>query len=140
MTSKGLKIYSDGGSRGNPGPAAAAFVVIRDGKVIYKEYKYLGETTNNFAEHFGVLMAITWFKRKLGDEKRNAVTFFLDSQLVANQLSGKYKVKSKRLKPLVLRIKILESTLSQSIHYTSVPRDKNKLADYLVNKALDEKS
>ncbi|MFV1917086.1 MAG: ribonuclease HI family protein [Patescibacteria group bacterium] len=137
MATKSIKIYSDGGARGNPGPAAAAFVVISDGRVNYKKAKYLGEATNNVAEYCGVLMALDWLvKDKVVSVKK--IGFYLDSELVANQLSGNYKVKNENLKTLILKIKKLEEKSGINIVYKSVPRSKNKLADYLVNEVLDE--
>lgn len=140
MTKKGLKIYSDGGARGNPGPAAAAFVAILEGKVIYKKSKYLGIKTNNFAEYSGVFMAFNWLTKENELKGDRAVVFYLDSELVAKQLLGKYKVKNKTLKPFVSKIKKMENTLDLNISYEVVPRDKNKLADFLVNEVLNEKS
>ena len=138
MKSKGLKIYSDGGARGNPGRAASAFVVIEEGKVIYKKSRYLGKTTNNFAEYTGVRMALDWLRKEYKKKGGERITIYVDSQLVVKQLSGEYKVKSKSLEPLVLKIKKLEKIVGMVISYRSVPREKNKLADYLVNKVLDE--
>ncbi|MCH7640579.1 ribonuclease HI family protein [Patescibacteria group bacterium] len=140
MISKGLKIYSDGGARGNPGPSASAFVVIEEGKVIFKKSKYLGKNTNNFAEYTGVRMALDWLRKKYKKKGGERITLNVDSQLVVKQLSGEYKVKSKNLKPLILKIKELEKTVGARINYLSVPREKNKLADYLVNEVLDENS
>lgn len=140
MTANSLIIYSDGGARGNPGPAASAFIVIKNGKLFYKKSSYLGRATNNFAEYSGVVMALDWLREKYSGGTNEHVTIVLDSELVTKQLSGKYRVKSNRLKPLILKIRKLEKQIDKKIVYKSVTRDKNKLADYLVNKALDEKS
>lgn len=140
MTKNNLIIYSDGGARGNPGPAASAFVVLKNGKLFYKKSSYLGKTTNNFAEYSGVVMALEWLTKNYKSGRNEPVTLVLDSELVARQLSGKYKVKSKRLKPLIYIIRKLEKKLDKKINYKTVSRDKNKLADSLVNKTLDEKS
>ena len=140
MKSSGLKIYCDGGARGNPGPSASAFVVIEEGKVIFKKSKYLGKNTNNYAEYTGVRMALDWLRKKYKKKGGERITIYIDSQLVAKQLSGEYKVKSKNLEPLILKIKKIEKIVGMVISYRSVPREKNKLADYLVNKALDENS
>lgn len=145
-----LKIYSDGGARGNPGPAAAAFVVIDKGKVVFNRSKYLGVTTNNVAEYEGVIMALNWLAENSSKLNKKNAHFFLDSELVVNQLSGEYKVKSQNLRPLVEKAKKLEREItgeifskdgdSVNLAYKSVPRAENKLADYLVNKTLDENS
>ncbi len=133
-----VKIYSDGGARGNPGPAAAAFVVIKNGRVIHHQTKYLSTTTNNFAEYMAVLMALAWLDQNIKEIEAEEVEYFIDSELVAKQLSGIYKVKSKKLKQLVERIKAIEKKIDSDINYKLVPRSKNKLADHLVNKTLDE--
>lgn len=134
-----LKIYCDGGARGNPGPAAAAFVVIKNATVEHKEAEYLGERTNNEAEYAAVIMALNWLRdnNRLTTEKE--VVFYLDSELVVKQLSGEFKIKSKKLLPKFLLAKELEKVIGFKIVYISVPREKNKLADFLVNKALDQK-
>lgn len=140
MSKDGLKIYCDGGARGNPGPAAAAFVVVDNGKAVYKGSRYLGVTTNNVAEYKAVLMALSWLinnSQKVGSDR---VYFFLDSQLVTRQLTGDYKIKSRNLKPLLVKIKKLEGKGNFNAIYKSVPRTKNRLADFLVNKVLDQKA
>lgn len=130
-----LKIFCDGGARGNPGPAASAIVVSKDGKVIFKNSKYLGVATNNVAEYNAVLLGLNYLEKNPSD-----VTFVLDSELVTNQLSGNFKVKNENLKKLFQGIKFLENKLKTKISYTHVLREKNRLADFLVNKALDENS
>jgi ribonuclease HI len=131
-----LKIYCDGGARGNPGPGASAFIVEKEGKVVFKQGKYLGRTTNNAAEYQGVLMAMSWLKKNHGETEE--INFVLDSELVANQLSGKFKIKNENLRNLFYSIKEIEKSLPIKIFYQAVPRSKNKLADLLVNQTLDE--
>ena len=133
-----LLVYCDGGARGNPGPAAAAIVVEKDGKVIHKESKYLGRGTNNEAEYSGAILGLEWVSKNLTNEGR--ITFILDSQLVANQLSGKFKVKNENLRNRYFTAKALEKNISAEINYESVSRERNKIADFLVNKELDENS
>ena len=133
-----LLVYCDGGARGNPGPAAAAIVVEKDGKVIHKESKYLGRGTNNEAEYSGAILGLEWVSKNLTNEGR--ITFILDSQLVANQLSGKFKVKNENLRNRYFTAKTLEKNISAEINYESVSRERNKIADFLVNKELDENS
>ena len=133
-----LFVYCDGGARGNPGPAAAAIVVEKDGKVIHKESKYLGRGTNNEAEYSGAILGLEWVSKNLTNEGR--ITFILDSQLVASQLSGKFKVKNENLRNRYYTAKTLEKIISAEINYESVSRDRNKIADFLVNKELDENS
>lgn len=134
-----LKIFCDGGSRGNPGPAASAFVVEKEGNVVFKGSKYLGHKTNNVAEYNAVILALRWLnenKTKLSIDK---IIFVLDSELVVNQLNGRYKVKNENLRELFFNIKNLIDILKIKINFVSVPRERNKLADFLVNKQLNEK-
>lgn len=132
-----LKIFCDGGARGNPGPAAAAFVVYKNGKQIYKGSKFLGEATNNIAEYSAVILALEWLARQeLKDVE--TVSFVLDSELVTKQLNGLYKIKNENLRLLITKAKGLERKIKSRIAYTWSPRSKNKIADSLVNKELDE--
>ena len=131
-----LKIYCDGGARGNPGPAAAAFVVKdTNNKIIFKQGKYFGELTNNQAEYHGALLALKW----LGDQKASQVDIYLDSRLVVNQLKGLFKIKNAALRELFFQAKILESKAATSINYHLLPRELNTDADAELNRILDEK-
>ncbi len=131
-------IYCDGGARGNPGPAASAFVAIQDGKVIHKESKYLGKTTNNVAEYGSVLFALSWLYKNYKETLDLKIVVNLDSELVTKQMSGLYKVKNTKLKEMYVKGKSIESKLSTKVLYKWTPRDKNRLADFLVNKELDK--
>lgn len=133
-----LKIYTDGGARGNPGPSAAAFVVIENDKVVHKGSEFLGKKTNNEAEYAGVIIALEWLLQKKDQDKKREILFCLDSELVTRQLVGQYKVKSKNLQPLITKVKKLERELGSRINYTYVPREKNRLADSLLNETMDE--
>ncbi len=134
-----LKIYSDGGSRGNPGPSAGAFAVIEDSKIIHKGAKYLGTKTNNEAEYFGVILALEWLKENKDRIKEsNTVNFFLDSELVTRQINGIYRVKVDNLKPLYIKVKNLLKELKINGKFISIPREQNKIADLLVNMEIDE--
>lgn len=128
---KYLKINCDGGARGNPGLAAAAFVVT--GNLQYMCGKYLGETTNNVAEYQAVILALEWLAKN--PEKAD---FFLDSNLVVNQLNGLFKVKDSKLRELLVKVRELEAKISTPITYSYVPRERNWEADALVNQTLDE--
>lgn len=137
-----LIINTDGGSRGNPGPAAAAFV-IKDsqGKEIKKQGSYLGITTNNVAEYTAVADALEWILQNEEDLKEvEQINFFLDSQLVVNQLLGIYKIKNMDLAKIIMAIKQKEKQLAKEITYTYVPRSQNKEADLHVNVILDQTS
>jgi ribonuclease HI len=133
---KKLSIYVDGGSRGNPGRSAAAFVVIENGKVISKKGFFLGIKTNNEAEYSSVIFALKWLSEK--KEEFEKVNLLLDSELVTKQLRGEYKMKSKNLMPLLKEARSLEKIISSKIVYRNIPREKNRLADHMVNKVLDE--
>lgn len=133
---KKVSIYVDGGSRGNPGRSAAAFVVIENGKVISKKGFFLGTKTNNEAEYSSVIYALKWLVER--KEESDKVNIFLDSELVTKQLRGEYKMKSKNLMPLLKEARSLEKIISSKIVYRNIPREKNRLADHMVNKVLDE--
>jgi len=129
-----VKMYADGGSRGNPGPSAGGFVVLdMDDQLLLESGKYLGITTNNQAEYHslkGGLEAAV----KIGARK---VHVYMDSLLVINQMKGIYKVKNRDLWPIHQAIKDTLVPQFKEITFTHVPREYNKLADGMVNKTLD---
>ena len=128
-------IYCDGGSRGNPGNSASSFVVTSNEKVIYKESKFLGVNTNNYAEYTAVIMATEWIVK---NKVKDCVTVNLDSQLVERQLNGIYKVKSDTLINLFNYVKKTINDNKLLIKFVWGYREKNKLADSLVNEELDK--
>lgn len=130
-----IKVYCDGGSRGNPGEAAAAFVIFKNDKEIARGSKYLGITTNNNAEYQAVIIALRYIAENLSPA---ATSINLDSELVTKQLSGLYKVKNKNLKALFQKAKALEKTIGTKVNYTWSKRENNRLADLLVNQELDK--
>lgn len=132
---KKIIIYTDGASRGNPGPASYGFTISSGGTLIYEEGKYIGATTNNVAEYTAVLEALKYLKNKFPNKKLK-ISLFADSKLVAEQLSGRYKIKSPHLKIIIEKIKILAIELGGVI-YSHVPRSQNTIADRLANQALD---
>ncbi len=126
-------IYTDGGARGNPGPAGVGYVIFDEKKnIVYSEGIYIGEATNNQAEYLAVSHALA----KATDFGFNELKFFLDSELVVNQLSQKFKIKNPELAKLFVKI-WNQSQVFKNIEYTHIPREKNKLADSLVNQAID---
>lgn len=134
---KKIKIFTDGGSRGNPGHAACA-VVIKDeqNNLLLGQSRYLGETTNNQAEYQGVLLALEEvLKLKLESQEIN---FYLDSELVVKQLKREYKIKDPGLQKLFIKAWNLLLGFSK-VSFTHVPREKNKEADFLVNQELDNR-
>ncbi len=126
-------IYTDGGSRGNPGPAASGYVV--DGK---SYGKYLGVATNNVAEYTAIELALETARTELGDRTtQTMVEVRMDSQLAQRQLIGRYKMKNAGLRPIFDRINILR-TYFKSVAFVHIPREQNGVADAAVNRALDE--
>ncbi|RJR28536.1 reverse transcriptase-like protein [Candidatus Microgenomates bacterium] len=131
-----INIYCDGGSRGNPGPSAAAFVVF-DGQqnIIHKDGKYLGIQTNNFAEYSAIKMAFEWLSKYA--ESIEKVDFILDSELAVKQLNGLYKIKNPTLQSFVRDIKALWQDMPYEVTVSHSLREGNLDADTLVNKTLD---
>lgn len=130
-------IYTDGGARGNPGPAGAGAVLMKDGAVVEEIKKFLGEIqTNNWAEYEAVFLALTRAK-ELGLNS-HATEVRLDSKLVGEQLSGNWKVKEPSLKPQWMKVRSLIAGHFKAIRFVYVPREQNKEADRLVNEAVDE--
>ncbi len=127
-----ITVYTDGACRGNPGPAAAAAVVMANGQIVAERSKYLGLATNNRAEYEAVILAL----EAAAELNAGAVTIFTDSQLIARQLTGRYKIKNPDLIPLHGRIKKLAAGFG-SFKIVEIPREKNKPADGLANKCLD---
>ncbi len=130
-----LVIHTDGGARGNPGPAAIGVTIENDGKTIGEVSKKIGDTTNNVAEYQAVIEALLWIK--LENIHPQNIEFVLDSTLVVNQLNGLFRVKEPHLRTLILRVRELEQEIASSITYTAVRREFNTRADFLVNQALD---
>ena len=128
---------SDGGSRGNPGPGACAVIVRREGDILTKASKFLGErTTNNIAEYEGLILALELASKVTKEE----LTCILDSELVVKQLLGEYKVKDSKLIPLFLKVQKLQENFKM-VRYLYVSRWNNfqMLADELVNEELNSK-
>jgi ribonuclease HI len=128
-----LIINTDGGARGNPGPAASGVVIkTTDGQTVEAFGRYLGHATNNQAEYKAILFALEEAKKY--QPKR--IKFFLDSELAAKQLNGIYKMKNADLRPIYDQIKHLAS--AYEISFTHVYRAENKAADAQVNLAIDQ--
>lgn len=126
-------MYTDGGSRGNPGPAGIGFLILDEKKKKIKDFcKYIGEATNNVAEYYALIHGLEEASALKADE----VVVYVDSELIAKQLNGEYRVKDINMKPL------FEKTLSilkdfKSFEIKHIERSKNKEADKLVNKAIN---
>ncbi len=134
-----LKIFSDGGARGNPGHAGIGFLIFDEANLVFAFQKYIGQTTNNVAEYTAVYEALNYLL--LQSKKTQNISFFLDSELVVRQLSGIYKIKTPHLQSLWQKIQQQISQLQKqglkNISFQHIPREENKKADYLVNQAID---
>lgn len=134
-----ITIYTDGGSRGNPGPAAVgAQILDADKKVLKEVSETVGNATNNYAEYFAVVRALQVAKEHFG-KKTKEIEFELklDSELVKKQLNNEYQIKEPGLVPLFIEIHNMRVASFPNLILTHVPRDQNKEADRLVNEALD---
>lgn len=135
-------IYTDGGSRGNPGPAAVGYVITdAKGAILKSAGETLGRKTNNEAEYEAVIRALKKLKALVGKEKTKsmAVEIRADSELLVRQLNHEYKIESETTIPLFIQIWNLILDFG-SISFTHVPREKNREADRMVNQALDQES
>lgn len=149
-----IKVFCDGGSRGNPGPAACAFILygesagnVREKRLsreVARDEKYLGIATNNEAEYQAVIEALKYLSSN--QPPATSIQFFLDSSLVASQLNGLFKVKEPRLRELLIKVREQEEALRSlameqcnnvTIVYSYIPRSQNQTADLLVNQLLD---
>lgn len=134
-------IHTDGGARGNPGPAAIG-VVIEGGSVSKKEYgEYLGEATNNEAEYKAVIFALKKLKQLVGNTEAKGidVEVVLDSELIERQLKGEYKIKEKNLQNYFVEVWNLKSDFG-SVSFRHVLRIENTDADRIVNQVLDRET
>lgn len=126
-------INTDGASKGNPGPASYGFIIKnRGGAIVHQEGKLIGETTNNVAEYTAVLKALEYIAQRFFRKAPHKIEVVADSRLVVEQLSGRFKIKSANLIPLIKRIKELELELG-TVRYKAVPREENFIADRLAN-------
>lgn len=132
---KTAKLFSDGGARGNPGPAAIGAVLMSDNKILGEVSKYIGETTNNQAEYQALLAGLSLAL----EHGINHLNCYLDSELVVKQMRKEYKVKDKELQKIFVKV-WNESLKFKQITYQHIPREQNKEADRLVNLALDNRS
>ena|SRR3989344_1444228 len=145
-----IVVYTDGGARGNPGPAAVGVVIERTQNPEHNDQtkmekitefgRRIGEATNNVAEYRAVIEALHEIKNeklKMKNDEPLEIQFFLDSNLVVQQLNGLFKVKDAKLRELLMQVRVLEHGCGGEVRYAYVPREQNRRADELVNKALD---
>lgn len=129
-----VRIYTDGASRGNPGPASYAFVIVTDDTIMHESSGYLGEATNNQAEYHAIINAL----EDANQRDRNTVDLFSDSKLVINQLNGKWRVKDDTLAQRYADVQTLLDQLD--VTFQHVPRENTYVdrADTLCNRTLDK--
>ncbi|MEN9390669.1 MAG: hypothetical protein RLZZ283_769 [Candidatus Parcubacteria bacterium] len=132
-----VTIFTDGGARGNPGPAGAGAVVYQGKKLIAEVSEYLGHQTNNYAEYQALLLALEACRSTLGSPVREQVTIKMDSELIVKQMKGEYRVKEPTLKLLHADAKSLIHESFPHIEFVHVRRELNKEADALANAAMD---
>ncbi len=139
-----IVVHTDGGARGNPGPAAVG-VVIELSHTVIEFGKRIGEATNNVAEYTAVIEALRHIKDErprsdLNPKEKIEIDFYVDSNLVVQQLNGRFKVKDPTLRELLVKVRLLEAEIGGEVRYAVVSREENSRADFLVNQALDDKS
>ncbi|OGD71096.1 hypothetical protein A3A84_00755 [Candidatus Collierbacteria bacterium RIFCSPLOWO2_01_FULL_50_23] len=143
MNYQEIIINTDGGARGNPGPAAVGIVISgkkEDSDYLFEHSETIGDQTNNTAEYKAVIIALQLIGKK--DLTTETLTFILDSELIVRQILGKYRVKETHLQSLVKEVHLLikelkDKNLLKAINFRHVRRHENKRADQLVNQALD---
>lgn len=131
-----LKIFTDGGARGNPGPAAAGWAIYKGNELVTSGSKYLGVTTNNVAEYQALILALGKIS-KYALEDVDEVGVYMDSELAVKQIKGNYKINKPHLLVLYQKVKAELIRLGKTVHVEHVSRDKNILADSMVNECLD---
>jgi ribonuclease HI len=133
---RGLVLYTDGASRGNPGPAGAgALILDEDGATVAEKAVYLGEATNNQAEYQALLIGLD----AAAMLSPSQLTVRMDSELIVKQLNGQYRVRHRDLVPLHGRARDLMQRFAE-IHVVHIPREENARADWLANQAIDNRS
>lgn len=135
---KMLEIYIDGASRGNPGPSGIG-MFIRDntGKELLKRGEYLGETTNNVAEYEALKRALNWLLKNKEVKPDSAILkVYTDSELLTNQLTGNYRIRSQNLIPLAIQTRRLMKKF-KSVEFKLIARKDNKITDKLANKSMN---
>lgn len=134
-------VNTDGGARGNPGPAAIGVQIKPErGQKSYRVSQKIGQTTNNQAEYEALIVALNFLRENLqilGVSDETEIEINLDSSLVVNQVNGLFKMKNSALRERLYKIRELETQIPGKIYYKLVPREQNKEADFLVNQALD---
>ena len=135
-----ISVYTDGGSRGNPGPSGFGVVIFDDSKnIIAQLSKFIGIKTNNEAEYSALVEALTWIRDNQTNFNITAINFYSDSQLLVRQMQGHYKVKAPTIIPLYTLAKSLLKELNVVSKFNEILREYNSQADALANQAMDNK-
>ncbi|MEF8847364.1 MAG: ribonuclease HI family protein [Candidatus Paceibacterota bacterium] len=134
-----ITIFTDGGAKDNPGPAAIGVIIYKDGKKVKEYSEFIGEATNNEAEYKALIFALKKVKSLYGKEEIKNVKLKAntDSELMAEQLSGNYKIKDEKIQPLFLKAWNLSLNYGE-FGITAIPREKNEEADKLVKQSLKQ--
>ncbi len=137
-----IQVFTDGGARGNPGPAAVGVYIETDkNEQLYGLGKPIGVATNNVAEYKAVIEALLWLSVKSETVRiHEGIIFSMDSLLIYSQIKGLYKIKNNTLQGLLREVHQLESRIHIPIFYQHIPREQNTKADMYVNQALDRKA
>jgi len=138
---KKVIVYTDGGARGNPGPAGAgAYIIDEDGKELAKIHSSLGIRTNNWAEYEAIIEGLEGLKKLFGKTKLKEMDIEVrsDSELIIRQLNGQYQIKDESLCAQFIKVWNLRVALFPNITFTHVRREFNKEADALANEAMDK--
>lgn len=129
-----LKIFTDGGSKGNPGPSSIGVVFYSsEGKKVFAHSESIGVATNNDAEYTALIRALEFLNKNYKNKAVEKVEFYSDSRLMVNQVNGLFKVKNGKIREYILRIRGLEQEGGFLISYHYIPREQNQEADLLVN-------
>lgn len=128
-----MKVFTDGGSKGNPGPSSIGIVFYLDGKNVFLHHEAIGVATNNDAEYTALIRALEFLTKDYKNKGVERIEFYSDSRLMVNQVNGLFKVKNGKIREYVFKIRGLEQELKIPLTYSYVPREKNKEADLLVN-------
>ena len=136
-----ITIKSDGGSRGNPGPAAIGYVIYLENKLIASHGQKIGEATNNTAEYKAIIKALQWLQKNIDSISKDSpiqIECLMDSKLVVNQLSGNFKIKQPHLQLLANQAFAIIKDLKQQTTFKHIKREYNQESDLLLNQALDK--
>lgn len=132
-----LRVFIDGGSKGNPGPASIGGIFYLENKELARFHQRIGRATNNEAEYQALIFALKEIKKNkniwLRDNSIKKIEFYSDSALLVNHINGFFKVKNNKIRQYFINIRSLEQEINLPITYNLIPREENKVADKLVN-------